>query len=389
MTGYPDDHARTLKDLAELEERSRPMPTEVSTRVRTAFRRYHLATLTGLEADFDRARAYVNALVTELGPREDLCLLQAQIEGRYHRLDLIEEVLQACPSLAQRAEGRSVQADIDFQEGRYQAAREALEQLVAEREAWDDLARLAHWKSEMGERDEADALLERAEDQLSAKEMRSYAWLELRRGALALSRGDLPRTRFHYERASSAFPGYWRTDTHLVELLIEEQQDDAAVILMRDVVARAPKPELQQALGDILVCVGRAGEAAPFFQAAEQAYLSSVAAGGVHYYHHLSDYYGGWAGRPVEAAEYAQKDLVLRDNYTTQSALAWCHLQAGQIKDGILQIQRALDSGAQVAGIHRTAAKLFEAAGYNAQAKEHQDRAAALSPHPRRFHMHH
>jgi len=389
MSGYQDDHARTLKDLAKLEERCRALSTDVSTRLRIAFRRYHLATLTGLEADFDGARAYVNALVAELGPREDLCLLQTQIEGRYHRLDLIKEVLQACPSLAQRPVGRSVQSDIDFQEGRYNTARKALEQLIAERETWDDLARLAHWKSEMGEPDEADALLERAEDQLSAKEMRSYAWLELKRGALALTRGDLPRTRYHYERASSGFPGYWRTDTHLVELLIEEQRDDAAVMLMRDVVARAPKPELQQALGEILVCVGRAEEAAPFFQAAEQAYLSSVAAGGIHYYHHLSDYYSGWAGRPVEAVEYARKDLVLRDNYATQSALAWCHLQAGQIKEGILQIQRALDSGAQVAGIHRTAAKLFETRGDNAQAEAHRDRAAALSPHPRRFHMHH
>lgn len=388
MTGYQEDFSRTLADVAQLVQRVRAEPRDVSTKVRLAYRRYHLANLTGDEAHFDRAREVTNQLLEALGPREDLSFLKAQIEGRYHRLDLVKEALQTCPSLAGRPEGRSIKADIDFQEGRYGKAREALEALIDERDAWDDLARLAHLKSRMGERDEADALLLRAEEQLSAKEMPSYAWLELERGALALSRGNHSQAGHHYDRASRAFPGHWRIDAHIVEWLLEEERDEEAVALMRSVVTRASKPELQQAFGEILVLVGRDEEAAPYFHAAENAYLASLETGGVHTYHHLADYYGGVGSRPDEALAYARKDLALRDNFTTQSALAWCLLKTGQIEEGIAQIQHALDSGVCMASIFITAAELHHAAGHAGQAESLAARAKALSPCPQRFHMH-
>ena len=105
--------------------------------------------------------------------------------------------------------------DIDFQEGRYEQARIALEALIDENRTWDNLARLAHWKGKMGSPAEADRLYEEAEDELTAKEMRSFAWLELQRGAVALSRGRCDKARTHYLRAESSFPGHWLTDLHM------------------------------------------------------------------------------------------------------------------------------------------------------------------------------
>jgi len=388
MTGYQEDFSQTLEDIALLQRRAWARPQDVSTKVRLTYRRYHLASLTGCEANYDLARESTNQLVEELGPREDLCLLKIQIEGRYHRLDLVKEALRACPSLIERPEGRSIRADIDFQEGRYGEARAALETLIDERAAWDDLARLAHWQSRIGRKDEADALLLRAEEQLSAKEMRSYAWLELERGDLALACGKRNQAGHHYQRASRAFPGYWRADAHIVKWLLEEERDEEAITLMRDVVARAPKPELQQALGEILVHAGHESEAATYFQAAEKAYLASIETGGIHYYHHLADYYGGVGGCPDEALAYARKDLAQRDNFTTQSALAWCLLNTGQIEEGITQIQRALDSGVQMASLFNIAAKLHHAAGNSEQADRLARQAKALSPCGRRFYIH-
>jgi tetratricopeptide (TPR) repeat protein len=219
--------------------------------------------------------------------------------------------------------------------------------------------------------------------------MRSFAWLELQRGVLALSRGQTVRARAHYERAQAAFPGSWHTDEHLAEVLAAEGRDDEAVTLLRSVVERAPKPELKQALGELLSHVGRADEARPWFEAAEAAYLASVTDGCVHYYHHLADYYADSGNRPEEAVHWARKDLALRANFSTQSALAWALFRAGDFSAGLAQIQPALDSGAQTAGIYLTASSLHQAAGDLTQGEFYAREAERVSPGGHRFHLHH
>ena len=69
---------------------------------------------------------------------------------------------------------------------------------------------------------------EEAEDELTAKEMRSFAWLEWQRGAPAISRGRCEKARAHYQRAATAFSGHWQTDAHLAELFVAEGNLDEA-----------------------------------------------------------------------------------------------------------------------------------------------------------------
>jgi len=69
---------------------------------------------------------------------------------------------------------------------------------------------------------------EEAEEELTAKEMRSFAWLEWQRGALAISRGRCEKARAHYQRAATAFSGHWQTDAHLAELFVAEGNLDEA-----------------------------------------------------------------------------------------------------------------------------------------------------------------
>jgi hypothetical protein len=72
-------------------------------------------------------------------------------------------------------ERRAVLADLDFQEGNYERARREIARLVAEHRTWDNVVRLAHRNSKLGDPAEADALYEEAEDDLTAKQMRAYA----------------------------------------------------------------------------------------------------------------------------------------------------------------------------------------------------------------------
>jgi tetratricopeptide (TPR) repeat protein len=331
----------------------------------------------------------VGALLQDFGPLEDVCLLKANLDGRFHRLDRAKEAVRVCPRLAARHAGRSILADIDFQEGRYAQAGSAFRSLLEEDPTWDVMARLAHWTGKLGDPEEADRLYERAEEDLTAKEMGSYAWLELQRGSLASSRGRFAEARSHYERASAAFSGHWRTDEHMAALLAAEGDLESAERLLRRAVSRVPKVELQQALGELLAARGRDEEARACFESAATAFLASVREGGVHYYHHLADLYADDLARPAEGVRWARKDAALRSNYGTQSMLAWALFRNGELAEALEWIRLALDSGVRDAGVYSRAATLFGASGDLVQADRYERAARAINPSGVRLHLHH
>ena len=388
LFSYDSELAKTKKDIAALELLTQRDSRDLEKRVRLAYRQYHRASLTESEADFDTVRRTIAGIISDFGPTEDICLLKASVDGRFHCLEEVKRDLELCPSLARRHAGRMILADIDFQEGRYTEARTALEALIGERRTWDALARLAYWHGKMGRPEEADRLYEEAEDELTAKEMGSFAWVELQRGDLALSRGGHKKARTHYHRAAKSFPGHWRTDKHMAGLLAAEGDLGEATALMRSVVARAPKPELKQALGELLAFTGKDGEARPWLDAALAAYLASAQAGEAHYYHHLADLYADTDGQAAEAVRWARKDVALRSNFSTQSTLAWALFKNGEVAEGLEWIGRALSSGVQDGGVFATASCLFHAAGDAERGESYAQAAAAINPRGHAFHLH-
>ena len=154
-------------------------------------------------------------------------------------------------------------------------------------------------------------------------------------------------------------------------------------------LAAAPKPELRQALGELYVFMGRSDEAQPWFDAALAAYLESVQQGGVHYYHHLADFYADAHEKPAEAVTWARKDLALRSNFSTQAALAWALYKTGELVEALHLIKQALESGVQDAGIFWTASTLFGASGDAGTSERYATLADSINPHYSNFHMHH
>ena len=201
LTGYAEELARAELDVARLESRRDHHPHDLEMRVRLAYRLFHRASLTGSMAHFDAAELAIRETLHEFGPKEDLCLLQANLDFRFHRLADVLRDLEMCPLLPGRFEARVLLADLKFQQGDYQAARQDFELLIAENRTWDNLARLAHWKSKLGQIEEADRLYEEAEDDLTAKQMRAFAWLALQRGVLAFTHGRYADAWKHYRRA--------------------------------------------------------------------------------------------------------------------------------------------------------------------------------------------
>lgn len=390
VASYADELMATTRDIAHLETLvQHQQASDAERHVRLAYRRFHHASLTCNPADFDAVEATILDVIRIFGKLEDICLLQATLNLRFHRLAAAKASLEEQPRLTSRREGRALLADIDFQEGNYAKSRATLEALIEEMPNWDVLARLAHWNAKLGRVDAADAFFLQAENELTAKEMRAYAWLELQRGDLQLARGTFGKARFHYQRADASYPGHWYTDEHLARLFVAERRFAEAIALLRDVIMRVPKPELEQMLGEVLLLSDEQDEAQALFEKALAAYLKSVSNGGVHYYHHLVDFYARVRPEAAQALHWARRDISVRSNFSTQAALADALLRNGNVAEALRYIREALSSGVQDWHIFTTGATVYAEAGLLSESNRYDRAASALNPHACRLLVHH
>jgi hypothetical protein len=255
---------------------------------------YLRASLTGDFADYRAAEEAVED--------SGLLLVRANLFFKLHRLDAAKRDLAAIGG------DRALEADIALQEGRYDEARRAYEKLPPR---WENLARLAYVRAQGGDVAAADTLYERAADELTAKEMRDYAWIQLQRGVLQFDRGRPAKALAHYDRAAAAWSGWWLIDEHRAEALHALGRTEEAVALYRDVVARTRHPELISVLAAITKSETLFDEAEAVF--IEQMKVYPEAAIG-HYVEHL-------LRRGREAVALAERNYALRPNRETKKLL--------------------------------------------------------------------
>ncbi len=352
---YEDDLRRVEGDIAELAATAFSEPLQSERVARYLYRLYARSSLNGNLKELRPLEKLIEQAIESLGPAEDICLLKANLDFKLHRLAETKGDLQLAPTLASRREGRLILADVAFQEGCYREARVALETLAEEDPTWDVLARIAHIEAKMGNAAHADELYARAEDEITAKGMRAFAWVELQRGLLDLSRGHVDEALRHYELADRAYPGYWLVLEHMGDAL-------ASAAHYERVLEQVDKPELAQKLGELYTKAGDHDRAQQLFTRALNEYLDSAERGEVHYYHHLTEYFADVAHDGEEAVKWARKDIELRDNFNTQTALAWALHCAGQSAAAVPYIERAIQSGVKSAAISRKAARIMQGA---------------------------
>jgi tetratricopeptide (TPR) repeat protein len=388
-TDYEIELARIDGDISELEDGALTTPIDVERAAKFAYRLYQRASLTGNLAGLGAVQTVIDDTIRQVGPWADLCLLRANLDLKLHRLADARRDLEMVPGLADTPRARALKADLDLQEGRYESARKGYENAIKDNRAWDHLVRLAYFKARMGDVHGADQLYIEAEDEITAKEMRSYAWVELQRGLLDLTHGRYGGARAHYERANEAYSGYWLVDEHVAGLLRAQGKLVEAVALYEGVVARVPRPDLQHALGDLCLAMGEPDQAWPWHQKALAAYLESVGRGDVHYLHHLADFYADARQDGAEAVRWARKDLELRQNFSTYAALAWALYRDGRFAEALAAMHSALSSGVRDARLFFRAAMIHLAAGRADEGKRFLREAAEINPHYQDVHVHH
>ncbi|HEY7316430.1 MAG TPA: hypothetical protein VIE89_02580 [Candidatus Binatia bacterium] len=387
-TDYALELVRIQKDIAELEAKAFTPPVDIDQTLKFLHRVYHRAQLTGGAADLQATQAAIDRAFRELGPLAGLYLLKANLDYKLHRLNQANQDLAPLSQFAGDPRIVVLRAGIDFQQGRYEAAKMGYLSAVENSFTWDNLARLAYWQGKFGDPDLADRLYRQAEEEISAKEMRAYAWVKLQRGLLDLNRGRYEEAMAHYRQAGKAYSGYWLVDEYLAELLGATKKYDAAAALYESVVVRAPLPELYQRLGDLYLFMGKPERAKPWHNKALAGYLDSAALGEVNYYHHLAGFYADVRGDGAEAVQWAEKDLALRSNFATQDALAWGLYRAGRFEEAYKISRTALASGVKDAHLLFHASMIHLAAGRTDAGKDLLKKAGEINPGYENFHAH-
>jgi tetratricopeptide (TPR) repeat protein len=368
----PDDAEKGTKKLGKL-----------------AYLWFRKASLTGDHNDFRAAGEAIDRALQGPGPLEDLYLLKAKLDFRWHRIPQTRQNLEKAPSAAGTLVYEALQADLAFQEGRYDDARNSYEALVQRHRTWDSFARLAYHTFVMGDVVKADELYRRAQDQITTREMGSYAWVELQRGFLEFNRGRFDAALAHYQRAEEAYPGWWSVQEYVAEVLGAQGRFKEAEAIYKKLIAHSPRPEFHDALGDLYLFMQDPERARPWHDKALAGYLESVQQGNLHYFHHLAGFYADVRPDGREAVRWARQDIEVRDNFLTQDALAWALYRNNQFAEALAAIERALSSRVQDAHIFDHAAQIYRATGKSEEAERFLQQAAEINPSYHAFHVHH
>src|SRR5258708_13951817 len=223
MTDYHADLQRIEDDIHAIRcatrETTGVLSSDVGNAARLFYRNFQYASLTGQISLLRRLDESLDVATPSSLQAADLWLLKAHVALKRHRFAEAEGELRGEPSLKTFPLARLLQSDVDLQQGRSSAARGAIEAVLSADKRWDALARLAHLTSLTGDLRSADEIYSAAEDELSAKEMQSFAWLEVQRGWMHFQRGHQTQAMVHYDRANAAYSGYWLVEERIAELI--------------------------------------------------------------------------------------------------------------------------------------------------------------------------
>ena len=250
-TDYEAELQAIDSDLADAERVVGP-----ERALRRAGLSYRRAALTADFHDLRKAEVELEEAMRAVGAVPELLWLRANLHYKVHRFDAAERDLQ---TLGDELPGvASLRADIALQRGRYDEARRGYLAAIERRGKWDDLARLAYLQSRTGRYSAADETYARAEGEISAKEMRLFAWVELQRGILDLEQRRYEAALAHYRRAERAYSGYWLIDEHIAEVLDLMGRSGEAERVYERIIGVTRNPEYVSALARIVARRDRA-----------------------------------------------------------------------------------------------------------------------------------
>lgn len=207
---------------------------------------------------------------------------RARLNFTMHRFDRVEGDLaraetQLLLSPRVQREIDALRADVALQLGRTDDAIAAYRRAVGDQKNFDTLARLAGGLAKAGDGSAADAAYKDAAQALPRSATRERAWVSLQRGLLALDANDLGRALQHYNEAEALYPDWWLAQEHIAEALTLQGNDQRALGIYRDVLARTHDPEFMDAIARIYRARGDEATAQSWIARAKQGHAARLA----------------------------------------------------------------------------------------------------------------
>lgn len=141
----------------------------------------------------------------------ELLLYRATAALELHRpddaataLDRLEDV---APHLASGTYTKLLRGDVARARHQIDDARRLYESVLTVQRTWEVLARVAYLEREAGRYRKADRLYAEAQETLTVKEMRRWAWLEVQRGMVDSDRDRVGDAEEHFRRAERGYSG--------------------------------------------------------------------------------------------------------------------------------------------------------------------------------------
>src|SRR5260221_4945146 len=113
---------------------SKPFDSERATKY--VYLKYQRASLTGDLEELAIAEKALDTAISEIGPAGDLYFLKANLDFKLHRLGAVREDLKIGRGLSESLQGQSLAADLTFQEGNIEMARQGYEDAIKTEPTW-------------------------------------------------------------------------------------------------------------------------------------------------------------------------------------------------------------------------------------------------------------
>jgi tetratricopeptide (TPR) repeat protein len=341
-----------------------------------------------------KARRTAEASVTVM-PERNLsgvaALAHAQLASHRFR-DAVETARRVVAIQPNESFARALLGDALLEFGELDDARNGYDEMRRlEPDSVQTQARLARLALMSGDFDAAQKEFTKAlqvAKKLSTEVPETIAWCEVQRGELAFSRGNWDAAEKDYRAALEEFPDYFAAVDHLAELQGARGKFDEAIAMYQRLSERLPRPEFQQAVGDLLVLAGKPEQAKPWHDRALAGYKHSVAEREAMFIHHLANFFADVREDASEAVEFARRDLELRHTSAAHEMLAWSLFRSGDFSAATAEMEKALASGGLNAHLAYHAGMIFSAADQFARGQNFLRQTVQINPHYHAFHVH-
>ncbi|MGH8549938.1 MAG: tetratricopeptide repeat protein [Methylococcales bacterium] len=373
--------------LEFLEARVQEDPLDFTAQNRLADRYIKLMRETGDLATLDRAasaaRASLSAVPAEQNPGGLAALAIVEFES-HHFADALKLAGRSYDIDPRNFSALATIGDAQLELGNYTEAGTVYAKLAEDSAAPPILARQAKLAELKGHNQQAIELLTRAID----AEAGPGVWFHVRLGELYFRTGGLKQAEAQYQAALGQMPENFLALEHLAELRAAQSRYEEAVLLYQKVIARVPRAEFFQALGDLYRFMDKPDDAKPWHERALAAYRKSIEQGNAHYLHHLAVFYCDVQENPAEALRWAQKDLKVRHSLYAYDSLAWALYKNGDYSGARDAMDKALIPGTQDAHLFYHAGLIYSLAGDLQQGQTYLKQAVAINPVYNAFHAH-